>query len=170
MEKKQVLDLPNHLIYYVKTDVVNYYIAIPKNFTTTNICLEIKNKMDNYDLETNDEIWVMENVKTTYSYIDTYNITMVIPILSEENVSVLEKIDDTKYEDIDKIFGFIINNAYNILKEENIKVDPQVILVDNDRYKSFINWFTTRYQSRISCKSLLELIRIFNANATAHKN
>ena len=59
MEKKQVLDLPNHLIYYVKTDVVNYYIAIPKNFTTTNICLEIKNKMDNYDLETNDEIWVM---------------------------------------------------------------------------------------------------------------
>ena len=163
MEKKQVLDLPNHLIYYVKTDAVNYYIAIPKNFTTTNICLEIKNKMDNYDLETNDEIWVMENVKTTYSYIDTYNITMVIPILSEENVSVLEKIDDTKYEDIDKIFGFIINNAYSILKEENIKVDPQVILVDNDRYKSFINWFTTRYQSRISCKSLLELIRIFNA-------
>lgn len=169
MEKKQVLDLPNHLIYYVKTDVVNYYIAIPKNFTTTNICLEIKNKMDNYDLETNDEIWVMENVKTTYSYIDTYNITMVIPILSEENISVLEKIDDTKYEDIDKIFGFIINNAYSILKEENIKVDPQVILVDNDRYKSFINWFTTRYQSRISCKSLLELIRIFNANATAYK-
>ena len=82
MDKKLILELKNHNVYYVKTEKVSYYITIPKNYTTTNICLELKNKMDNYNLELNDEIWVMENVKNTYSYIDDYNITLVIPILN----------------------------------------------------------------------------------------
>ena len=76
-----VLELQNHNVYYVKTNTVNYYITIPKNNDNTNICIELKNKMGNYDMELNDEIWVMENVKNTFSYIDNYNITIVLPIL-----------------------------------------------------------------------------------------
>lgn len=169
MDKKLVLELQNHNVYYVKTDVVNYYITIPKQVQNTNICIELKNKMGNYDIELNDEIWVMENIKNTFSYIDCYNITLVLPILKEEQISILEKIDSVKYEQIDRILGHVINSSYTLLKEQNKKVENQIILVNNDRYKTFINWFVARYQSRVICKNLLELIQIFNANATSYK-
>lgn len=170
MNKKLILELNNHNVYYIKTNVVNYYITIPKNnVVNTNICIELKNRMGNYDIELNDEIWVMENIKNTFSYIDNYNITLVLPILKEEQISILEKIDNSKYEQIDKIIGTVINNSYSFLKENNKKVNSQVIIVDNDRYKTFINWFTTRYRKRVICKKLLELIQLYNANATSYK-
>ena len=169
MNKKLVLDLPNHSVYYVKNDVISYYITIPKTFDKTNICIELKSKMDNYNLDMNDELWVMENVKTTFSYIDSYNITLVLPILNEEGSSILEKLDTNNYEKIDRILGTTINSAYLNLKEANKEIDPQIILVNNDRYKSFINWFTTRYKDRVICKNLLSIIQIFNVNATAYK-
>ena len=164
-----VLELQNHNVYYVKTNKVNYYITIPKNNDSTNICIELKNKMGNYDMELNDEIWVMENVKNTFSYIDNYNITLVLPILKNEQISILEKIDTNKYEQIDKILGYVINNSYMLLKENNKNISNQIILVNNDRYKTFINWFMTRYKDRVVCKNLLELVQIFNANATSYK-
>ena len=169
MNKTLVLELINHDVYYVTTDEVNYYITIPKNYDSTNICIELKSKMSNYDIESNDEVWVMENVKNVFSYIDNYNITLVLPVLKEEKISILEKVDDTKYEQIDRIIGGIINSSYNILKESNKKVASQVIMVNNDRYKTFILWFVTRYKDRVACKNLLELIQLFNANATSYK-
>lgn len=169
MEKRLILKLTSHTVYYVKTEVVNFYITVPNRIENTNICIELKNKMNNYNLELNDEIWVMENIKNTFSFIDNYNITLILPILSEENISTLEKIDTTKYESIDKILGYTINSSYKILKEENKKIANQIILVNNDRYKTFINWFITRYKNRVICKNLLELIQIFNANATSYK-
>lgn len=169
MNKKLILELTNHKVYYVKTDVVNYYITIPNNIENTNICIELKNKMSNYDIELNDEVWVMENVKNTFSYIDDYNITLILPILKEEQISILEKIDNTKYEQIDKILGYIINDSYTFLKENNKMVYNQIILLNNDRYKTFINWFTVKYKNRVICKNLLELIQIFNASATSYK-
>ena len=169
MENRLILKLTNHDVYYIKTDKVNYYITIPKEFKDTNICIELKNKMNNYNLEMNDEVWVMENIKNTYSYVDNYNITLVIPVLNDEDVSILEKMDVDNFEIIDKILGFVINDSYNHLVNENIKIDNQVILLNNDRYKTFINWFTSRYQNRVICKNLLEIIRIFNVNATSYK-
>jgi hypothetical protein len=120
MDKKLILELQNHNIYYIKNELVNYYITIPKNIESTDICIELKNKMGNYDMELNDEIWVMENLKNTFSYIDNYNITLVLPVLKEEQISILEKIDSTKYEQIDKIIGKIINNSYQFLVITNI--------------------------------------------------
>lgn len=169
MDKKLILELNYHNVYYVKTDAINYYITIPKNIENTNICIELKSKMSNYDIELNDEIWVMENIKNTFSYIDSYNITLILPILKEEQISILEKIDNTKYEQIDKLIGYVINSSYKFLKEEKKKIANEIILVNNERYKTFINWFTTRYKNRVICKNLLELIQIFNANATSYK-
>ncbi len=169
MEKKMVLDLDNHAVYYVKTDLLSYYITIPKYNEDTNICIELKSKMDNYNLDLNDEVWVMENVKNTFSYIDSYNITLVLPILDEDSISILEKIDQTNYEKIDQLLGKTINGAYTLLKENNKKVDSEIILINNDRYKTFINWFITRYRSRVICKNLLEVIQMYNINATAYK-
>ena len=169
MNKKLILELENHNVYYVKTDIVNYYITVPKDIEETNICIELKNRMGNYDMELNDEIWVMENIRNTYSYIDNYNITLVLPVLKEEQISILEKIDNTKYEQIDKTLGYAINSSYSVLKENQKKVSNEIILVNNDRYKTFINWFVTKYKNRVICKNLLELIQIFNANATSYK-
>lgn len=169
MDKKLILELPNHKVYYVKTNVINYYISVPKNINSTNISIEIKNKMGNYNMELNDEIWVMENVKNTYSYIDNYNITLVIPVLSADNISILEKIDPSKYNEIDAIFGQVINSSYNLLKEENINVNNRIILINNDKYKTFIVWFITKYKERVICKNLLDLIQLYNANATIYK-
>lgn len=169
MNKKLILELKNHNVYYVNTDVVNYYITVPNKIDNTNICIELKNKMGNYDMELNDDIWVMENIKTTFSYIDDYNITLVLPVLKEDQISILEKIDQSKYEQIDKIIGYVINSAYAVLKDNNKKVSNQIVLVNNDRYKTFINWFMIKYKNRVVCKSLLELIQIFNANATSYK-
>lgn len=169
MNKNLILELPNHRVYYIKTDVINYYITVPKNISKTNICLEIKNKMGNYDMELNDELWVMENIKNTYSYIDNYNITLVIPVLKEAHIGVLEKIDSTKYNEIDTILGYVINSSYQVLKQENIVVNNQVVFVNNDKYKTFILWFVTKYKDRIVCKNLLEIIQLYNANATIYK-
>lgn len=169
MEKKLILELTNHNVYYVKTDKVNYYITIPKKFANTNICIELKNKMDNYNLEINDEIWVLENVKNTYTYIDNYNITLVIPVLKNEEVSILEKLDTVNFSSIDALLGVVINSSYANLVEANLKVDNQILLINNDRYKTFINWFISKYKNRVICKNLLELIRIFNVNATEYK-
>lgn len=169
MEKKLILKLNNHTVYYVKTEVVNFYITVPNQIEKTNICIELKTKMNNYNLELNDEVWVMENLKNTFNFIDNYNITLVLPILNEENISILEKIDTIKYESIDKIIGYVINSAYNVLKEEKKQIANQIILVNNERYKTFINWFITRYKERVTCKNLLELIQLFNAKATTYK-
>lgn len=169
MDRRLVLELNNHNVYYVKTEDVNYYITIPKNFNTTNICIELKSKMENYNLDMNDEIWVMENVKSTFSFIDSYNITLVLPILNEEDNGILEKLDVGKFEVIDRIMGKTINSAYLNLKEANIQIESQVILINNERFKSFINWFVSRYNSRIVCKNLLEVIQTYNVNATTYK-
>lgn len=169
MNKNLVLELNNHNIYYIKTETVNYYITVPKFAENTNIYIELKNHMGNYDIESNDEKKVMENIKNTYSYVDNYNITLVLPILKEKEISILEKIDNTKFKQIDKIIGYIINESYIFLKENNILVNEQVFMINNDRYKTFINWFSTRYKDRVVCKPLLELIQLYNANATAYK-
>lgn len=169
MERRKLLDLDNHTVYYVKTDILSYYITIPKHNNDTNICIELKSKMDNYNLDMNDEVWVMENVKNVFSYIDTYNITLVLPILNEESISILEKIDQASYEQVDKILGYTINSAYQMLKECNKNINNDIILINNDRYKTFINWFVTRYKDRVICKNLLEVIQMYNINATAYK-
>lgn len=169
MTKNLILQLENHNVYYIKTDIINFYITIPKSIEKTNICIELKTKMGNYNMESNDEIWVMENIKNTYSYIDNYNITLILPILNDDNISILEKIDVSKYVEIDRLIAKVINTSYNILKENNKQVSNQIILVNNERYKTFINWFETKYKERVICKNLLELIQLFNANATSYK-
>lgn len=169
MEKRLLFDLQYHQVFYVKNEVVSYYITVPKKAESTNISIEFKSKMDNYNLELNDEIWVLDNVKNTFSYIDNYNITLVLPIFDDDIIRILEKIDSTKYEVVDKLIANIINSSYKMLMSENIKIANQVILVNNDRYKTFINWFITKYKNRIICKNLLDLIQIFNVNATSYK-
>ena len=61
------------VLFFLAVGLFAVPFTIPKNYDTTNICIELKSKMDNYNLDMNDEIWIMENVKNTFSYIDNYN-------------------------------------------------------------------------------------------------
>ena len=169
MEKREILNLNNHKVYYVKDDNISYYLTIPKYQTKTQLCIELKSKMSNYNLDISDEVWVIENVKNTYSYIDDYNITLILPIINEEDRSILEKIDTTKYGTVDKIIAMTLNSAYMILKEANQEIDSQILLVNNDRYQTFINWFKSRYKNRVDCENMLEIIQKYNVNATSYK-
>lgn len=170
MDIKLLMDLNKHSIYFVKTDVVSYYIGIPKNgISNTNISIEIKSKMGNYNLDLNDEMWVIENVKNAYNYVDDYNITLVLPILNDDMLSVLEKMDSNRFDVIDIIISNVINSSFQLLNKNNIIVDPSVILINNDRYKTFINWFLAKYSGRVICKNMLEVIHMFNMNATSYK-
>lgn len=169
METKLIFELDKHNVYYIKSDTVNFYINIPKNNDNTSISIELKSKMSNYNLELNDEVWVMDNVKNTFSYIDEYNITLVLPVLSEEQVDILEKIDSSKYDGLDHVFAFLINTSYKLLRSYDIEIEKNIKVINNDRYKTFINWFTSKYSSRVQDISLLELIQLFNVNATSYK-
>lgn len=169
MEKKLILEFEKHNIYYVKSDIVNFYINVPKDDIKTNISIELKSKMSNFNLELNDETWVMDNVKNTFSYIDEYNITLVLPVLNDDEVNILEKIDSSKYGILDKIFAFLINTSYKMLRSHDLDIGERVKIINNDRYKTFINWFCSKYSSRVDNISLLELIQLFNINATSYK-
>ena len=70
---------------------------------------------------------------------------------------------------IDMLLAKTINGSYMNLKEAGKNIGNQVILIDNDRYKAFINWFITRYKERVICKNLLQVIQMYNVNATTYK-
>lgn len=170
MNIKLLFDLNKHSVYYIKTDIISYYIGIPKNsYVNTNISIELKTKMSNYNLDLNDELWVMENVKNTYNYIDDYNITLVLPVLNNDMLSILEKLDSNRFDVIDRILSNVINGSFQVLNKSNILVDSSIILINNDRYKTFINWFLSKYNGRVICKNMLELIHMFNVSATSYK-
>ena len=169
MDIKLVLELKKHNVYYVKSDMVNYYITIPKVAVSTNIAIELKTKMDNYNYETNDSLWVMENVRNTFAFIDEYNITLVLPVLNDNEISILEKLDTQKFETVNSILSVVINSAYLNLKNANMQIENQIIMVNNDRYNAFIGWFVSKYNGRVIRKKLLELIQLYNVNATAYK-
>jgi len=169
MDIRLVLELKNHNVYYVKNQMFSYYITIPKVAINTNIAVELKSKMDNYNFETNDSLWVMENVKNTFSFIDDYNITLVLPVLNDNEISILEKLDTDKFEIINRILSNIINNAYLNLRNANMQIGDQIVMVNNDRYNAFISWFVSKYNGRVIRKKLLELIQLYNVNATAYK-
>lgn len=170
MQVTELFKLQKHSVYLVRTEVINYYICIPENsYQKTNISIEIKTKMGNYNMDENDETWVLENVKNTYNYVDDYNITLVLPIMNESMQSILEKMDEEKFVLVDQVLAYIINSSFNLLTQHNIKVDNNVIMINNDRYKTFIMWFSSKYNGRVEVKNMLEVIHIFNVEATSYK-
>ena len=114
MQVTELFKLQKHSVYLVRTEVINYYICIPENsYQKTNISIEIKTKMGNYNMDENDETWVLENVKNTYNYVDDYNITLVLPIMNESMQSILEKMDEKKFVLVDQVLAYIINSSFN---------------------------------------------------------
>ena len=160
METTLFLKLLRHNVYYIKTDYVNYYITVPKNTTNAvKMVIEIKSNMNKYDIQKNDKVWVEENVKSVFKDIDDYDITLILPIFNDEIVNYLNEANEDNYTKIDAVCGYLINNAYKVLNNNNLQIDNEITVINSDRYQSFLNWFINRYSSRVKGISLLELIR-----------
>lgn len=154
------LKLLRHNVYYVKTEYVNYYITIPKDIShTVKMVIDIKSNMDKYDVLKNDKIWVEENVKSVFKDIDDYDITLILPIFNDETVNYLNEGNADNYVKIDAVCGYLINNAYKVLSNNNLQIDNEITVINSDKYQNFLNWFINRYSSRVNGISLLELIR-----------
>ena len=161
------MTLEKHNIYFVSENSTSFFIAVPnKEFSSTNISIELKGDYDSFNLNTNDLEYVKALVKDAYTNIDNYNISLVIPIT--ENGELKEvRVDgnDISYGKLDMIIGRIINLAYSILTENGIQVNNKIVLINNEKYKNFISWFLERYKDRCEYKTYLELITITNNNS-----
>lgn len=158
------MSLDKHQIYLVSEGTVSFFIAIPsKEFNKTNISIELRGDYESFNINTNDLEYVKALVKDIYSKIDNYNISLVIPITENDELKdVRTNANDITYDKLNNVIGGIINKAYMLLTENGITVDSKIIIINNEKYKSFISWFLDKYQDRCEYKSFLELITITN--------
>ena len=167
MNKTLFLQLNKHNIYLIEDQNISFYISIPKTefFSSTNISLDLKENFDKIDTSKNDSIYVKDELSQIYDEnIDNENITLIIPLFKNNILTLIQEESSEKYyEYLDKCISYIINNAYKILVEFGIKVNTKIIFVRNEKFDNFINWFTSKYKSRIDTKQYSELIAEFTS-------
>lgn len=161
MKETLICSLNKHNVYYVSNSGYGFYILVPfKDYNDTNISIRLKSNYQNYDLNRNSLDVVTSELINYYKDLDDYNITLILPVFYDNILSRVITVNDFElYQRLDKCLGDIINNAYNILTKNNIKVNNNIYVINNDSFKTFTNWFVSRYSSRIEYKTLLELIK-----------
>jgi len=166
MNKTLILQLDKHDIYLLSDNNISFYISVPKikEFKSVNISIDLKENFDKININKNDSVYVKDELTNIYQDIDSENITLVIPIFYND---VLERIKQMPSENLfsylDKCISYIINNAYKTLTEEQINVNSKIIIVKNEKFNNFIEWFSKRYSSRIDTKQYSELLGDFTS-------
>lgn len=154
----KVKKLGKHTIYYFCDDKIKYYINVPhKEFNDTNISLEFLEDTSKYDPEINDVEFVKQNIVEYYKQVDNDNITLVMPILKEEEKKLFLSLNINKLNVIEKIMALYINSSYICLSNNKVNVNKEVFLVENDKYINFIRYFKDKHNNRIIVKRLIEI-------------
>jgi len=158
MKQTFICSYLKHHIYLIEQNDYIFYIALPyKDFTNTNITIDLRSDYNNFKLANGLDI-AINNLNSLYQNIDNYNITLVLPMTSD---NLLEEIianpSNDNFLKMDKILGNIINTAYDFLTTNNITVESDIYILNENNYSNFINWFVNRYQTRVHVKSLDEL-------------
>lgn len=161
MKETLICKLEKHDIYYLSNSDYGFYILVPyKDYADTNIAVRLKSNYQNYDLNKNSLDVVTNELINYYKKLDNYNITLILPVFFDDTLSRIVTTQDLeKYMIIDKYLGEIFNYAYNILVKNNIKVNNNIYVINNESFRSFTNWFVSRYNNRIEYKTILELIK-----------
>lgn len=155
---KLIHKLVKHSIYYVSDNNIKYYINIPHvEFNNTNISLEFLENTSKYDPDKNDFEWVKNNIIDYYNQIDNDNITLVMPLLRDEEKNLLLTLNVNKLNYIEKIMALYINSSYLCLVKNNIDVNQKVFLIENNKFQNFIRYFKSQHNSRIIVKALMEV-------------
>ena len=166
MNKTLILQLNKHNIYLLSDNNISFYISIPKvkEFNSVNISIDLKENFDKININKNDIVYVRDELANIYQDIDSENVTLVIPIFYND---VLERIkqmpSDNLFSYLDKCISYIINNAYKTLVAEQVQVNSKIVIVKNEKFNSFIDWFSKRYSSRVDAKQYSELLGDFTS-------
>ena len=166
MEQRKILELNKHDIYLLSDNNIAFYIGIPKvtEFNSVNISIDLKDNFDKININKNDIVYVKDELANIYQDIDSENITLITPIFYND---ILQRIKTEPKEGLfsylDKCLSYIINNAHNVLVEKNIQVNSKIVIVKNDKFANFINWFSARYSSRVDTKQYSELLGDFTS-------
>ena len=154
------MSLENHHIYYVTDEKSALYIAVPyKKFPSSNISIELRDDTAELVFNKSNIQGLVEKLKSIYAKIDKNNISLIIPVINGTFLANLRTSNDLKmFESLDKALAKVINNSYITLTQENVKVEKEIIMINNEKYKVFMNWFTQKYGSRCKYKTLMELI------------
>lgn len=164
-----IASLNKHNIYFVKDNTISYYLSVPKTATSVNITIEIKNNLDKYDFTKNDTLWVKENVLTYFKEIDNIPYSYAVPMFNSNLLNIMGNTDVNNYIHAEKLITYLINNIYTLLVNNKIQPLKQVILIKNDNFLSFINYFQTRYGNRVVTRTLLELLQENNIDFSNYK-
>ena len=161
MEKTLIMSLINHHIYYITDGKTAFYIALPyQKFTSTNICMELRDDTKELIYDKNQITELSQKLNSIYARIDNYNISLIIPVLNADFLNNMRTINDEKlFGMLDKAIAKVINDAYVTLSNNNIKVNSEIIMINNDKFKIFNSWFIQRYKDRCKYKSLMEIIQ-----------
>ena len=166
MEQRKMLELNKHDIYLLSDNNIAFYISIPKvmEFNSVNISIDLKDNFDKININKNDIVYVKDELANIYQDIDSENITLITPIFYND---ILQRIKTEPKEGLfsylDKCLSYIINNAHKVLVENNIQVNSKIVIVKNDKFANFINWFSARYSSRVDTKQYSELLGDFTS-------
>lgn len=166
MEQRKMLELNKHDIYLLSDNNIAFYIGIPKvtEFNSVNISIDLKDNFDKININKNDIVYVKDELSNIYQDIDSENITLITPIFYND---ILQRIKTEPKEGLfsylDKCLSYIINNAHKVLVENNIQVNSKIVIVKNDKFANFINWFSARYSSRVDTKQYSELLGDFTS-------
>ena len=149
MKETLIYKLNKHNIYYISTPSYGFYILVPfTDYTDTNIVLRLKGNYQSYDLNKNSLESVTEELINYYKSIDNYNVTLVLPIFYDGILDRIRTVEDlVLYQRLDGYLGNIFNNAYAFLTKNNIKVNSNIYIINNDSFKTFTNWFVSRYNN-----------------------
>lgn len=166
MNQTLILQLNKHDIYLLSDNNISFYISVPKikEFNSVNISIDLKENTDKININKNDMVYVKDELSSIYQDIDNENITLIIPIFYNDVLERIKKIpSENIYSYLDKCISYVINNAYKALVAKQINVNTKIIIVQNEKFADFINWFSNRYSSRVDTKQYSELIGDFTS-------
>ena len=161
MKETLICKLNKHNIYYISTPSYGFYVLVPfTDYFETNIVLRLKGNYQSYDLNKNSLENVTNELVNYYKSIDNYNVTLILPIFYDDILDRIRIVEDLElYQKLDSYLGSIFNNAYSFLTRNHIKANSNIYIINNDSFKTFTNWFVSRYNNRIEYKTILELVK-----------
>lgn len=161
MKETLICKLEKHYIYYLSNNKFGFYILVPyKDYNETNITIRLKSNYEMYDLNKSDLKKVENELINYYKDIDNYNITLILPVFYNDILDRIRVINDMElYNQMDKYLSEIFNASYMFLSKNNIKVNSNIYFINNDSFKTFTNWYVSRYSNRIEYKTVLDLVK-----------
>lgn len=158
MNRNRLFCFNNYDVYFIVDNSLTYYVSIPKKIKKCIMTISIN---ENAYILNNSITEINNAIKNPYKDFDNTNAILLIPSISNQNYHKLENINNIDiYNETAKYISKIVNSAYKILRSMDITVDSNIKFLSDG--VPFIDWFISKYQSRITKIDLLDLLNKYN--------